>query len=79
MENPVAAHYFLNVFFSPRAYYEAGFTPPLALTSGPNTPAVQATAFGLACLPACLVGQAVQRTFPIRKYLGGELLVARIE
>jgi hypothetical protein len=42
--------------------------------SGPNTPAVQATAFGLACLPACLVGQAVHSTFPIRKYLGGELL-----
>jgi hypothetical protein len=37
------------------------------ISSDPNTPAVQATAFGL-------VGQAVVTTFPIRKYLGGELL-----
>jgi hypothetical protein len=35
--------------------------------SDPNTPAVQAAAFGL-------VGQAVVTTFPIRKYLGGKLL-----
>jgi hypothetical protein len=35
--------------------------------SDPNTPAVQATAFGL-------VGLAVVTTFPIRKYLGDELL-----
>jgi hypothetical protein len=39
----------------------------LAGSSDPNTPAVQATAFGL-------VGQAVVATFPIRKYLGGKLL-----
>jgi hypothetical protein len=45
-----------------------------AITAGcsePNTPAVQATAFGLA---GGLVGQAVVTTFSIRKYLGGELL-----
>jgi hypothetical protein len=40
---------------------------PASENSDPNTPAIQATAFGL-------VGQAVVTTFPIRKYLGGELL-----